>query len=210
MVELPVLAGPHLVLADARRDDRVLGRAVTQLLEHVLGLEQVAVVRLLVDQGVLLLPPRQGLSPRGEVGPALRPAERSDRLDQLLDHQAAVTDDRHVRTTHLAELGRVDVDVDDLRVRSEPVELARDTVVEPAAERDEQIGLLHRGDRRVVAVHAGHAEAQLVVVGERATGHERRDDRDAGQLGQLAQRLRSACLEDAATGVEHRSVAPRR
>ena len=67
--------------------------------------------------------------------------------------------------------------------------------------------LLHRRDRRRVAVHAGHAEAQRVVVGERAAGHQRGDDVDVGQLGQLAQRLGGAGLEDAAADVEDRPLA---
>ena len=100
------------------------------------------------------------------------------RLHHLLDHDAAVTHDRHVGPAHLAELGRVDVDVDDLRVGRERADLAGHPVVEARAERDQQVGLLHRGDRGVVAVHAGHAEAELVVVGERAARHERRDDRE--------------------------------
>jgi hypothetical protein len=55
-------------------------------------------------------------------GWALRAAERAgaDRLDQLLDDQAAVADDRHVGPADLAELGRVDVDVDDLGVGAKP------------------------------------------------------------------------------------------
>ena len=57
-----------------------------------------------------------------------------------------------------------------------------------------------------VAVHAGHAEAQRVVVGERAAGHQRGDDVDVGQLGQLAQRLGGARLEDAAADVEDRAL----
>ena len=72
------------------------------------------------------------------------------------------------------------------------VDLAGDPVVEARAEGDEQVGLLHRGDRGVVAVHARHAEAQRVVVGERAAGHQRGDDVDAGELGELAQRLGGA------------------
>ena len=40
-----------------------------------------------------------------------------------------------------------------------------------------------------VAVHAGHAERQRVVVGEHTARHQRGDDVDVGQLGQLAQRL---------------------
>ena len=86
------------------------------------------------------------------------------------------------------------------------VDLAGDAVVEAGAEGDQQVGLLHRGDRGVVAVHARHAEAQRVVVGERAAGHQRGDDVDVGQLGQLAQRLGGARLEDAAAGVDHRAL----
>ena len=85
-------------------------------------------------------------------------------------------------------------------------DLAGDAVVEAGAEGDQQVALLHRRDRGGVAVHAGHAEAQRVVVGERAAGHQRGDDVDVGQLGQLAQRLGGARLEDAAAGVDHRAL----
>ena len=67
--------------------------------------------------------------------------------------------------------------------------VAGDAVVEARAERDEQVGLLHRRDRGVVAVHARHAEAERVLVGQRAARHQRRDDRDAGELRELAQLL---------------------
>ena len=122
---------------------------------------------------------------------------------QLLDHDATVPGNADVGSPHLAELGGVDVDVDDLGVGGEGADLAGDPVVETAAERDEQVGVLHGGDGGVVAVHARHAEAQRVAVGERAAGHERGDDGDAGALGQLAQHLGGARLEDPAAGVDH-------
>jgi hypothetical protein len=75
--------------------------------------------------------------------------------------------------------------VDDLGVGGEPSTLPVTRSSKRAAEGDEQVGLLHGGDRGVVAVHARHAEAQLVVVGEGAPGHERGDDVDVGELGQL-------------------------
>ena len=87
-------------------------------------------------------------------------------------------------------------------------QLAGDPVVEAGAERDEQVGLLQRGDRGDGAVHAGHAEVQRVAVGERAARHQRGDDRDAGQLGELAQLVGGARLEDAAADVEHRAARP--
>ena len=92
----------------------------------------------------------------------------------------------------LADLGRVDVDVDDLGVRRERGELAGDAVVEPRAERDQQVGLLHRRHGRVVAVHAGHAEAELVRVGERAARHQRRDDGEVPDRRELEELLRGA------------------
>ena len=95
--------------------------------------------------------------------------------------------------------------MDDLGVGSEAIQAAGDTVVESGAKGDEQVGLLHGGDRRVVAMHPRHAEAEVVTVRECPPGHERRDHADPGQLGQLPQGIGSACLQDATTHVEHRS-----
>ena len=59
--------------------------------------------------------------------------QRRDRLDQLLDDEPAVADDRHVGPADLAQLGGVDVDVDDLGLGGEAGDLAGDPVVEPRA-----------------------------------------------------------------------------
>ena len=55
------------------------------------------------------------------------------RLDQLLDDEPAVAHDRHVGPADLAQLGGVDVDVDDLGVGRERADLAGDPVVEAGA-----------------------------------------------------------------------------
>ena len=129
-------------------------------------------------------------------------------FDQLFDHGPNVADDRHVGAANLAELGGIDVDVNDLRVRRERRDLAGDAIVEARSQGDQQIGLLHRRDGGVVAVHARHAEAQRVLVGDAAASHQRRDDRNAGHFGEFAQLTRRARLEDAAARVDHR--LPRR
>ena len=207
MVEVPVLTRPHLVLTDARAHDRVVGRIVSQGLEHELRLERRTGLGRVVVERVLLLPTAERRLPLRRVGHRPSAVEHpADRRHQLLDDEAAVADDRHVGLAVLAELGGVDVDVDHLGVRRELVELAGDPVVEPGAEGDQQVGLLERHDGRVVAVHARHAQGQLVVVGERTPGHERRHDPDVGELGQLAQRLGRPGLEDAAAGVDHRPL----
>ena len=118
VVELPALARPHLVLAHARHDDRVVGRVVAQHVDAVLRLER-AVLQLLVAERVLLLPLAQLRVPGVERRPLALVLLGAHRLHQLLDHEAAVAHDRHVGTADLAQLGGVDVDVDDLGVGRE-------------------------------------------------------------------------------------------
>ena len=52
----------------------------------------------------------------------------------------------------------------------------------------------------------GMPRLSVVAVGHRAARHERRDDRDAGQVDEAAQLLARAGPHDAAADVEHRSL----
>src|SRR6266853_1198710 len=62
-----------------------------------------------------------------------------------LDGRPAVGGDADVGPADLADLGRVDVDVDDLGQGGEGGVLAGHPVVEPGAEGDEEVGPLHGG-----------------------------------------------------------------
>ena len=53
-----------------------------------------------------------------------------------------------------------------------------------AAEGDDQVGLLQRGDGGDRAVHARHAHVQRVAVGEGAERHQGGGDGRAGELGE--------------------------
>ena len=68
LVEPPVLAAPHLVLADAADEDRALGGVVAQLLQAELRLQRLARLALLVGQRELLAPPADPALPRAGVG----------------------------------------------------------------------------------------------------------------------------------------------
>jgi hypothetical protein len=92
--------------------------------------------------------------------------------------------------------------VHDLGPRGECRELAGDSVVEPGPERDDQVALLQRGDRRVRPVHARHAKRQRVGIGERSARHQRRGDGGLGCLGQRKQRLVRTGLDHATAGIE--------
>ena len=83
-----------------------------------------------------------------------------------LQRRFAVGDDRHVGAHVLADLGWIDVDVDDLRVRRERRVLAHRAVVEADADADDEVRLIDRIARVRGAVHAQHAEVQLVVPGK--------------------------------------------
>ena len=113
------------------------------------------------------------VEPRGpiDVRDAGRPlAERSSPTSPAM---AAV--DRHV----LVELGGVDVDVDLLRVRRVGLQIAGDAVVEPHAERDEQVGFLNRGVHPGFAVHAHHPEVQRMRRRTAADAEQRHRDGNA-------------------------------
>ena len=131
--------GVHLVLADARHDDRVVVGEVVQPLHAVLRLEPVGF--LAVAQRVFRLPLVELREPRRAVGRAGALLSLGELGRQLGDDVLAVADDRDVDEPVLPDLGGVDVHVHDLGVGRERRQLAGDAVVEARAQRDEQVGL---------------------------------------------------------------------
>lgn len=129
-----------------------------------------------------------------------------DGLDEVGDDLAGVTDDRHVGRAVLADLGRVDVGVDDLGVRGEAVQPAGDAVVEAGSEGDDQVGLLQRGDGGDRTVHARHSDVQRVAVGECAERHQCGGDGRSGELCEDLQFGGGPRLDDTAADVQHRAL----
>src|SRR3546814_5711881 len=62
--------------------------------------------------------------------------------------------DTHV----LVDRRAIDIDVDLLRMRGEGIEATGDAIIEPRAQRHDQIGLVHRHIGLERAVHPEHAE----------------------------------------------------
>ena len=101
---------------------------------------------------------------------------RSTRLD--------VAHDGHVHGHVLADLRRVDVDVDDARVRRVGADLAGDAVVEAHAQRDQQVGRLDGAVDVLPAVHAHEAVAERMLLVDGADAQQRVRDGDLGLLGE--------------------------
>ena len=138
VIEAPVLAGPHLVLADAGHDRRVGRAGISDRLDDGLRLQQFALGLRLVEQRepgpvvVQVCPPLRTVR--------LRLAARYQHAHELFDHEPAVTDYRHVRAADFAELGGIDVNMDDFCAGSEVADLTGNPVVEARSEGN-------RGDR---------------------------------------------------------------
>ena len=111
-------------------------------------------------QRVALLPAVDALPPLVQAR-RIR-VQRPVLVDELGQDVLGVADDRDVGRDVLGDLGRVDVDVDELRPRRELRQLAGDAVVEAGADRADQVGLVHRVVGRARAVHAEHAQPLLV------------------------------------------------
>ncbi|MPM41825.1 hypothetical protein SDC9_88485 [bioreactor metagenome] len=201
LLEGQEVRGPHLVLADPGDVVGVGSGDLTDPLDHLLRGEPVEA--LLPAERVLARHLGEIAGPGAVVGDVPVRPQRLVQVDQDLPD---IADDRDVGHPVLGDLGRVDVGVDDLGPRGERVQPAGDPVVEAGAERDQQVGLLqgpHRGHR---AVHAGHAEVERMRVGERATGHQRGDHRDTGELDQLGQLSGGVRLDHPTPDVEHRAA----
>ena len=79
------------------------------------------------------------------------------------------------------------------RARRERVEPAGDAVVEARADADHHVAIVHRHVGFVGAVHAEHAEPLRIGGREGAEPHQRRGDREAGQLRPVRAAARSRC-----------------
>ena len=159
------------MLPDVGHDDGVAAGLAPEVVDHVRGVEVPAVGQVLdVADGRIALQVRDAREPLGVLAGWHDGHELGENLRQ-------VADERHVDLDVLVDLGGIDLDVDLLRVRRIGLEVAGDTVVEPHAEREQEVGLL---DGRVdpgLAVHAHHAQVQRVARGNAADAEQRHRQR---------------------------------
>ena len=185
------------MLADVGGHDRPAGSQLVYTVENGLHLQATL---LAVLEWEFLLPVIDLRQPR-------RCLERLDHTNQLLEDLAGIPQHEDVRHDDLAELRRVDIDVDLLRVRAERLKFACDPVIPAATNGHDQIttddGLV--GIRR--AVHAQHADRQPVLLGKGPLAQQRVGNRHLQLLSEgFGRHMRTRCDRPAAD-VEQGTVA---
>ena len=193
---------------DLRQADRadiagVAAERLVHLLVDALRLDRHVVEMRLAQHRLLAVPAFGG--PAGPVGQAAFGLARPRDLDEQFQRRLGVRDDAVIRVEHAADLRRLDVDVNEVAALG--VDLDRPGVaVGPAvADAEHEVG----GEQRGVAVamaglQSDHARHQTMVVGDRPPAHQRRNDRNAGQLGELDQQIGSVGVDDAAARDDQR------
>ena len=129
-----------------------------------------------------------------------------DEPDQLLEDALRVADDRHLDGDVLADLGRVDVGVDDPRVRRVGPHVAGHPVVEAHPDGDEQVGRLDGPVDVLPAVHAHVAVGQRMGLVDGPDAEQRPGHGDLGLLGEGAQLVPGLGVQDAVAGEDHRPL----
>ena len=119
---------------------------------------------------------------------------------QLFEHAAHVAHDTHVGGHVLADLGRVDVHVDHVGILRVGREIARDPVVKPHAQRDQQVRVVDCLVDERFAVHAHHPQVQRVRLGHRADAEQRGRNGNLAFFGEGEQLVVSAREDDAVAG----------
>ena len=189
------------------------GSTARQSADHALGPHGPRVeLEVRPDVGLPLGPPARDLP--APALQALRSRQRAvlDLGQQLAQEGARVGQDAERRRVVAAELGVIEVDVDQLRAPEIPG-IARQpggrrAVVEAGAERHHEVGVAAGLVRLIGAVAADEAERQLVRHVEAAHAVGRADHRNAGPLGQGRELRRGFGERHAVADEQDRAVSP--
>ncbi len=146
------------------------------------------------------------VAPTAPIGQRAREAPLPGDVDELLECGLRVRDDPEVGGEDAADLGGLDVDVDESPSLAVSLEATGVPVRPPIADSEHEVGFEHR---RVAIAMGGlqtdHACRQTVIVGDGAPTHQGRNHRHIEDLRQLHQQIRGVGVDDAAARDQQRT-----
>ncbi|MNF66070.1 hypothetical protein D3C84_478530 [compost metagenome] len=205
LVDMQELRAGDLRQTDGADVAGVLAEELVHFFIDALRLDRHVVEVGLALQGALAL--AAGFDPGAAVLQLAGGLPLAGHFDEGIQRRTGVGDDAQVRVEYAADLGRLDVDVDELAALGVDVDAAGVAVGPAVADTEHQVGFQQGGVAVAVrGLQTDHADHQLVVVGNRAPAHQGRNHRHAGQFGELDQLVRRVGVEDAATGDQQRAL----
>ena len=176
------------------------GRCSAQLAADALGPRRRDVgTPVLLDA---LLPVLYELPHLGQPRAAVR--SRLRRIQHRRQRRPGVPVQPHLHRVVAADLGRIDVELDDRRARRRNAEVERELAAAVAADEEHQVGPAQDAVGALARVVARRPHRQRVVGREHRLGVERRGHRNRQPLGQGDQLVACARGGHAAAGNDHR------
>ena len=190
LVDVQELGGCDLRQADGRDIADVLAEDLVHLLVDPLRLDRRFLeVRSTQHRPLSLAAFAEPLAP---ILQGLLRLQFARGFDKQFERGLGVRDDPEVGIEDAADLGRLDVDMNELAPFGVDVDRSGVTIRPAIAEAKHEVGLEHR--RVAVAVgrlQPDHADHQRVVVGNRSPTHQCRNHGNAGQLGEFHELTRT-------------------
>ena len=175
--QVQILGSPHLVLAHIGGDGGVFIQVLVEQTNDIPGGHAFPVVHTLL---LFFQEPVNGFLPLG----MLDFLQQGKQLLQGLFHVAPQT---MGGGNGFAQFGAVNVNVDNLGAYGELGPVAGNPVIEPAAQGDNAVSVVHSSGAGVMAVHALHAQESGVIGGNTGNTHHGAADRSVNPLRNLQQ-----------------------
>ena len=103
-------------------------------------------------------------------------------FQQSIENFRHISDKTEIYGDILVDFRIVDIDLRDDSALCEVIDIARNTVAEASAYRDQEITLINRLICLLLTVHSDHSQRERMLSRNRAEIHESRYDRDLGLL----------------------------
>jgi hypothetical protein len=204
MLLVIVLRRPHLVLAHVGHQNGVASGHAPDVVDDVRCVQVSAVGQVLdVAHRHLSLAGLDGLDPCRTVA---APMTTTDAGKQQLEDFAQIAHQRDIDIHILVDLRWINLDVNLLGLGGIRREGSCNAVIEPHAAGDQQVGLLNGLIHPRLAVHAHHAQVELVRGREGPQPQQRQRHGNLCALRQRVHLLLGAGFDDAVPGQNHRPL----